>query len=230
VIKAGIKTGFMTGIKTVAFDADDTLVDTRNAVTAGVTAIIAHLNEPQLSAELFQQDAREHWYRMAERPASEIRTEATRFTLARVGREAETEAVVELFFNVRFANSRPYEGVAEMLGKVRADFKVGYATNGNSRSERCGLAGMFDFELYAIVDGVPKKPAEQFYTRMVELSGAEPDQILYVGDNYEHDVVGPKSLGMRAVWLNRGKVEVPGEIQPDAVIDNLMDLPRILAG
>ena len=216
-------------IKTVAFDADDTLVDTRNAVMAASAAVIAHLDEPQLSVELFQDDAREHWQRMIEHPAFVIRTEATRFTLARVGREAETEAIVELFFDIRFANSRPFQGVVEVLQKLRADYTVGYATNGNSRSDRCGLEGMFDFELYAIADGVPKKPAEAFYRRMVELAEREPTEIVYVGDNYEHDVVGPKSLGMRAVWLNRSGASVPGEVQPDAVIDNLMDLPRILA-
>jgi len=226
-----------TGIRVVAFDADDTLVDTRNAVTAGLSAVVAQLNEAKLSVELFREDANEHWHRMAERPATEIRTAATRFTLARVGREAETEAIVELFFDVRFANSRPFPGVVDVLGKLRSDYRLGYATNGSSRSERCGLAGMFDFELYAIVDGVPKKPAESFYRKMITLSGAAPEEIVYVGDNYEHDVVGPKSLGMRAVWLNRGqaeikaeiKAEVPGEVKPDAVVENLMDLPRILA-
>jgi len=216
-------------IKAVAFDADDTLVDTKNAVTAGLVAVMAHLDEPQLSVELFREDAREHWHRMREHPAFEIRTAATRCTLARVGREAETEAVVELFFDVRFANSRPFQGVVEVLEKLRGDYRVGYATNGNSRSERCGLAGMFDFELYAIVDGVPKKPGEFFYRRMNELAGVPAEEIVYIGDNYEHDVVGPKSAGMRAVWLNRSGASVPGEVQPDAVIENLMDLPRILA-
>jgi FMN hydrolase / 5-amino-6-(5-phospho-D-ribitylamino)uracil phosphatase len=216
-------------IKAVAFDADHTLVDTKNAVTAGLTAIVAHLDDPRLTLELFQADAREHWRRMAEHLAFDIRSAATRFTLARAGREAETEAVTELFFEVRFANSRPFAGVVEVLEKLRADYTVGYATNGNSRSERCGLGGRFDFELYAIVDGVPKKPSELFYRKMFELAGAQPEEIVYVGDNYEHDIVGPKSLGMRAVWLNPGGAEIPGEVRPDAVIDNLMDLPRILA-
>jgi FMN hydrolase / 5-amino-6-(5-phospho-D-ribitylamino)uracil phosphatase len=218
-------------ITTVAFDADDTLVDTRKAVMAGLTAIIAHLNDPGLSVELFQADAAEHWRTMAELRAHEIRAAATRYTLARVGREAEAEAIVDLFFDVRFANSRPYPGTVEVLEKLRGEYRLGYATNGNSQSHLCGLEGRFDFELYANVDGVPKKPAEAFYRRMIELAGAiEPSEIMYVGDNYEHDVIGPAGLGMRTVWLSRSGAGVPGDVQPDAVIDNLMDLPRILAG
>jgi FMN hydrolase / 5-amino-6-(5-phospho-D-ribitylamino)uracil phosphatase len=217
-------------ITTVAFDADDTLVDTRNAVTVAFAALLAHLNEPQLTVDLFHADSREHWAAMPERPATEIRTAATRYTLARVGRDAETDAMVELFFEIRFANSRPYPGTVEVLEKLRADYRLGYATNGNSRSERCGLGGRFDFELYALVDGVPKKPAVRFYEEMARLAGVRPYEIIYVGDNYEHDVVGPASFGMRTVWLNRAGAPVPGPVRPDAVIENLSELTRILAG
>lgn len=215
-------------IKAVAFDADDTLVDTKKAVTAGLTAVLAHLGEPDLTLEMFRTDAKQTWDRMGERVVREIRTAAMRQTLSRVGREAETEAIAELFFDVRFANSRPFHGVVEVLEKLRGDYRIGYATNGNSRSERCGLEGLFHFELYAVVDGVPKKPSELFYRKMNELAEVHPAEMVYVGDSYEHDVVGPKRLGMRAVWLNRSGESVPGEVQPDAVIENLMDLPRIL--
>src|SRR5687767_12670420 len=108
---------------------------------AGLKAVVAQLDDPRLSVELFQQDAREHWRRLVDHPAFAIRTEATRHTLARVGREAETDAVVGLFFDVRFANSRPFDGVVGLLHKLRVDYTVGYATNGNSRSHKCGLEG-----------------------------------------------------------------------------------------
>jgi len=217
-------------ITTVAFDADDTLVDTHKAVMAGLSAVIAHLDDPALTVELFQADAAEHWRTMADQRAHEIRAAATRCTLARVGREAEADAVVELFFDVRFANSRPFPGTVEVLEKLRGEYRLGYATNGNSQTHLCGLEGRFDFELYAIVDGVPKKPAEAFYRKMIELAEAAPHEIVYVGDNYEMDVAGPAGMGIRTVWLNRGGASVPGSVQPDAVIENLIDLPRILAG
>lgn len=195
-----------------------------------LAAVIEDLAEPELTLELFRADAKRHWDELADLQAHEIRTEATRFTLARVGREAETERIVELFFKVRFANSRPYPGVVETLAKLRADYRLGYATNGNSRTEICGLEGCFDFELYAVVDGVPKKPAASFYEKMISLAGCVPGEIFYVGDDYEHDVVGPASLGIRTVWLNRSGAAVPGAVKPDAVIEDLVELPRILAG
>ena len=33
----------------------------------------------------------------------------------------------------------------------------------------------------------------------------DPSKILFVGDTFEADVIGSKSVGMRSVWLNKGK-------------------------
>jgi HAD superfamily hydrolase (TIGR01549 family) len=160
----------------------------------------------------------------------EIRTAALKRTLTRAGREAELDRVVERFFEIRFANSHPYPGVPELLAKLRTEYKIGYATNGNSQAARCGLGGMFDFELYALRTGVPKKPHPEFYRATAEAAQVPVEEMVYVGDDYEHDVVGPAAYGMRTVWLNRSGKPVLGEVTPDAVIENLDDLPRILAG
>lgn len=217
-------------ITTVAFDADHTLVDTGSAATAGLGAVLAALDEPGLTIEVLQSDAADYWARIPERPATEIRTASLRHSLARVGRENEIDRMVDLYFEVRFANSRPFPGVIEVLEKLRTDYRLGYATNANSVTTRCGLGGRFDFELYALVDGVPKKPAVGFYEAMAKLARAKPQEVVYVGDNYEHDVVGPARFGMSTVWLNPAGAPVPGPVRPDAVIDNLSELPRILAG
>jgi putative hydrolase of the HAD superfamily len=217
-------------LTTVAFDADNTLVDTWDAVQVAVRVVVADLAEPALTAEVFHADAERVWALQPERPVWEQRRAALEFTLARVGREAELERVAELFFATRFAHSRPFPGVPELLAKLRTDYKIGYATNGNSQAARCGLAGLFDFELYAMRGGVPKKPDPAFYQAVADLARAAPATITYVGDDYVHDVVGPASFGMKSVWLNRSGGPVPGEVRPDAVIENLDDLPRILAG
>jgi putative hydrolase of the HAD superfamily len=236
-------------IATVAFDADETLVDTPAAVTAALTVIVSHLAVPGLTVEAFRADGRDCWAEMAERPAREIRTAATRRTLERFGVAHELNRMIDIFFEVRFANSRPYDGVVETLEKLRPDYQLGYATNANSEARLCGLKDQFAFELYALrheparwsqdikhgrgaagATGVPKKPAVEFYAAVAEAAGNRPEEIVYVGDTYEHDIVGPAAYGMRTVWLNKKGLPVPGQTQPDAVIENLMDLPRILAG
>jgi FMN hydrolase / 5-amino-6-(5-phospho-D-ribitylamino)uracil phosphatase len=216
-------------LTTVAFDADDTLVATWDAVQVALAAVVADLAEPSLTLEVFRADSEDVWDDDPQRPVWELRRASLACTLARVGREEELERVAELFFDVRFANSRPFPGVPEMLAKLRTEYKIGYATNGNSQAARCGLAGLFDFELYAFRTGVPKKPDPAFYEALTTMAQTAPSSVVYVGDSYEHDVVGPAGFGMRTVWLNRSGRPVGGDVEPDAVIENLDDLPRILA-
>jgi putative hydrolase of the HAD superfamily len=216
-------------LTTVAFDADNTLVATWDAVQVALAAVVADLAEPSLTLEVFRADSAAVWDDEPQRPVWELRREALGRTLARVGRQDEVDRVAELFFDVRFAHSRPFPGVLDMLAKLRSEYRLGYATNGNSQASVCGLADQFDFELYAFRTGVLKKPAPEFYTAMIEAARARAEEIVYVGDDYAHDVVGPAGFGIRTVWLNRSGSPVPGDVEPDAVIENLDALPRILA-
>jgi putative hydrolase of the HAD superfamily len=192
--------------------------------------MVGDLGVPQVTVETFRADARDCWAEMPERSAREIREVATLRTLERYGLAHELDRMMEMFFEVRFANSRPYDGVIDKLEKLRPEYQLGYATNANSEAHLCGLKDQFAFEIYALRTGIPKKPAVAFYAAVAEIAGNSPEEIVYVGDSYEHDIVGPAAYGMRTVWLNKKGQPVPGQTQPDAVIDSLMDLPRILGG
>ncbi|MEV0273058.1 HAD family hydrolase [Hamadaea sp. NPDC050747] len=213
-------------ITTVAFDADHTLVDLLPAVLAGLAAVSAETGVP---VEVLRADASAHWAATPELPARDIRIAAMRQSLARHGLQARLDDMVALFFDVRYANSRPYPGVVEMLAKLRSDFQLGYATNANSRAELVGLGGLFSFEIYALQNGVPKKPAAEFFHAVLAAAKADAAEVVYVGDTYAHDVAGAAAVGLRTVWLNHAGDPVPGEIVPDAVVASLDELPALLS-
>jgi len=213
-------------LTTVAFDADHTLIDLRPAVLAGLAAVSAETGVP---VEVLRADASAHWAATPDLPAREIRIASMRESLARYGEEAALGRMVELFFEVRYAQSKPFPGVVEMLAKLRSDFRLGYATNANSRADLCGLGGQFSFEIYALQNGVPKKPAAGFFHAVLASAGARPEEVVYVGDTYAHDVVGAAGAGLRTVWLNPAGDPVPGSVVPDAVVPSLDELPALLA-
>ena len=213
-------------ITTVAFDADHTLVDLWPAVLAALSAVSA---ETGVEVEVLRADAEEHWAASPHLPAREIRIASLRQSLSRVGLEAELDRMVSLFFEIRYSLSRPYPGTLDVLAKLRSEFKLGYATNANSRAELCGLGGQFAFEIYAMQNGVPKKPAAGFFHAILAAAGARPEEVVYVGDTYEHDVVGAADAGLRTVWLNPAGEPVPGDVVPDAEIAALGELSALLA-
>ena len=59
------------------------------------------------------------------------------------------------------------------------------------------------------------------------LSRGLPPRCLYVGDNWETDIVPARAVGMREVWLNRGGRIVPGR---EPAIGGPAELVGIVSG
>jgi len=47
------------------------------------------------------------------------------------------------------------------------------------------------------------KKTPQFYRQICEIMGAEPSSTIHIGDHYEFDYVIPKSIGIKAYYLDR---------------------------
>ncbi|MGC4856116.1 HAD family hydrolase [Micromonospora sp. DT4] len=221
-------------LTTVVFDADETLLDLRPAVTGGLVAVLDEMRRrTPAAAGVTLAELESDWGavfgELSAAPVREIRRAALARSLARAGLDDHLDEIAALFFARRFALTRPFPDVPPALATLRGRYTLGYATNGNSRAERCGLAGEFAFEVYAHEDGLPKKPAPEFYAAVVEAAGAPAEQIVYVGDSWEHDVVAPRWAGLRSVWLNRYGLSRPAGFTPDAVVSTMSNLPEALA-
>lgn len=73
------------------------------------------------------------------------------------------------------------------------------------------------------------KPHPAAFRKVLDALGVPPAQCVYVGDNLFDDVLGSKSVGMVAVWLNRnGAARDPSRPQPDYEIRSLSELPAVV--
>ncbi|MEV0326476.1 HAD family hydrolase [Micromonospora echinospora] len=220
-------------VSVVVFDADETLLDLRPAVTSSLAVVLEEMRRLSPAAATvsladLEADWAAVWAVRSAAPVQEVRRAGLALSLARVGLDAELDRMLELFFAQRFALTRPFPDVLPALAELRRHFVLGYATNGNSRTERCGLAGEFAFELYAHENGLPKKPAPEFYAAVVAAAGVPPSEVLYVGDSLDHDVIAPQRAGLRAVWLNRtGTVCRPGVV-PDGEVSTMAELLDVI--
>lgn len=94
--------------------------------------------------------------------------------------------------------------------------------------ERDGLADLIDVRCYTSEMPFTKPHPEAFRTVLDELGVARPDRAVFVGDRPYDDVHGAQALGMRGVL--RPNPAVPAyDVEPDAVIDSLLDLPKVLS-
>jgi HAD superfamily hydrolase (TIGR01549 family) len=132
---------------------------------------------------------------------------------------------------------RRYGGFAEadlypdarpaLAGLAQAGYRVAVLANQPaSRSAELRALGIAP-EVLAMSDemGVAK-PDPAFFRRTLELLGAPPpEQVAYVGDRVDNDVLPAMAAGMRAVWLRRGPwgtiQQLPSGVQPALVVASL---------
>ncbi len=147
--------------------------------------------------------------------------------------EAESREGARLAFEAFLHERQKVELYSEALGvleELAQNFKLGALTNGNADVFRTDAGEYFDFA-YLAEDVGASKPAAPLFEAAIRRSGVDAGEILHVGDNPEHDVVGARRAGLRAVWINaNGQAWDRGEdAQPDAEIRHIGELPGVLA-
>ena len=71
------------------------------------------------------------------------------------------------------------------------------------------------------------KPSPAFYQPILRALALSPKETVFVGDSLKDDVIGPKKVGIRTVWVNRKSLLV-GDVFPDAIVSSLEGLPGVL--
>jgi ribonucleotide monophosphatase NagD (HAD superfamily) len=76
------------------------------------------------------------------------------------------------------------------------------------------------------------KPATSFFASAIEELGVAREAVVMVGDSINSDVNGAQAAGIRGVLVRTGSFDQrrldEAERKPDAVIDSVADLPRVV--
>ena len=72
------------------------------------------------------------------------------------------------------------------------------------------------------------KPASRFFTKILDDNGLLPDEVLFVGDSITDDILGPKSIGIKTVWIDRNGVG--GNSGQDYTITDMNELINNVLG
>lgn len=225
-------------LTTITFDADGTLWDFSSAMHEALERTLAELRKlaPGPKTEVLtladlQQTRDTIAQALQGRKVSleQIRLKAFAQTLRDVGQDDHELALylTEVYLVQRFATIKLYPDVLPTLSVLREQYRLGLVSNGNTYPERCGLPNTFTFTAFAH-DHKVQKPHPQFYEHALTLAQAKPEEVLHVGDSLRNDVWGSQAIGIRAVWLNRDRLQNETSIRPLAEITSLAQLPAIL--
>ncbi|MFZ1863907.1 MAG: HAD hydrolase-like protein, partial [Polyangiales bacterium] len=73
------------------------------------------------------------------------------------------------------------------------------------------------------------KPAKAFFTAALRKLNVSPDQTVMIGDDIRGDVGGAQRAGLKGILVRTGKFrprDIEGDIEPEAVLNSIADLPR----
>ena len=200
----------LSSVRAVCFDLDNTFWDVMPVIERAEAAMydFLALKYPRVTAAMtveMLRKARQETALAYPQMAHDF-TFLRRQTLADHAREfGYAEAMADEAFEA-FIQARNevvlYEDVLPGLERLKQHFRLFTASNGNADLKRIGLAHYFERSLGAREVGA-LKPDPALFHKVIEGTGLQPQQVVYVGDDPALDVVGARAAGMLPVWINR---------------------------
>jgi HAD superfamily hydrolase (TIGR01662 family) len=147
----------------------------------------------------------------------------------------QTESVDPNVLGYRIEQRDLYPDVEPTLRQLKADgYRLGVTGNQpEGAAEQTAELGLpFDFVGSSAQWGVAK-PDPAFFERIVSELELQPEEILYVGDRLDNDVIPAREAGMIAVFIRRGPWGYLQSVWPEATdapytIRSLNELPNLL--
>jgi len=156
-----------------------------------------------------------------ERPMAELLNQV----LAELGHSQVPAAVVDRALERMFSSSEEYwlpmPGVHEVLEELRqAGLRLGIISNASDAAN-----------VHRLVDKANLRPFFDPIIVSAEERIRKPDT--RIGDSLSADIVGARQVGMYSIWLTAdadtpSNRAVRDEIQPDAIAEELVDVPDII--
>ena len=152
---------------------------------------------------------------------------------------------VEAYFKPFVSSCQLIPGTDDMLARLTDRYRLGLVSNFTHPPAvdqilaRVGLERFFDKIIISGQLGI-RKPHPAIFGELVRLFASAPDEIVFVGDELQADIVGAQKAGMHAVWMTyRQRLERPSPlgqflgmseeaegVHPDHVVANWTEFLR----
>ena len=248
-------------VRAVYFDLDDTLCGYWDASKIGLRrAFEAHPVDGQSTEEMVRHWAsafREFaptlkatgWYEEYLKSGAPTRLEQMRLTLRKVGIDnpIHAENLSQKYMAERDLALALFPDALALLDYLQPKYPMGLITNGPADIQRQEVEtlSLESYFQHIFIEGEvgEGKPLPAVFRRAEEAVGLSPNQIVFVGNSYDHDIAPAITAGWRTVWVRRDSDVPPsadlekepkpkdkptGGADPDAIVDNLAVLQNWL--
>ena len=206
-------------VEAVAYMEVPELLDLVERVAGGVDALVTQSYEEGRLEELSQADL-------------------LRESFSGIGFDLPDDVVehVVLLDHSAYSHSLHVEPeVRSVLESLRGDgYRIGLVSNISLRADlmredlaTLGLAELLDASVFSSEVGI-RKPDPRIFREALARIDVIAAAAVFVGDRLVDDVSGARAVGMRGVQTRQFRQESDPDIEPDAVIEHLRELPGVL--
>ena len=217
-------------ISGIIYDLDDTLISRDEAFYSGFTTKFYEnfVDQNNIDFETFFQimkdaDKLTKWSPEKENLFNELRK--------KIELNKENDFYVNFFWDSIVKSVKPDLEANKHLEKLNGiKFPWGVLTNGykyqHEKMKRSGVGNLAPFYIVSGDFGC-HKPCKEVFIEASKKINLPCEEILFVGDTAETDIIGAQSVGMKTAWIRMGR-SYPLENKPDFEIDHIKELGSIL--
>ena len=143
--------------------------------------------------------------------------------------ESKASEIFNKFLPIYEENIILFDDVIPCLEYLsREKYQLGIITNGHSKDQREKLR-RFNLEKYfptVIISGEIgfAKPSAEIFLECANILKLSPNEIMYIGDMVEMDIIGANEVGIRGIWLNRESEKNHTDILSISTLNELKNL------
>lgn len=124
------------------------------------------------------------------------------------------------------------EGARELLDELNKKYPLGIITNGfpetqSIKLEKSNLIGYFKWIIYSGEVG-KAKPHREIFEYALRKANLSNEEVIYIGDDFEGDIIGAKKAGIKTIWFNIENKEEQRKKYADYIINNLKEISVIV--
>ncbi|MBA4715038.1 MAG: HAD family hydrolase [Chloroflexi bacterium] len=217
-------------ISGIIYDLDDTLISRDEAFYSGFTTKFYEnfVDQNNIDFETFFQimkdaDKLTKWSPEKENLFNELRK--------KIELNKENDFYVNFFWDSIVKSVKPDLEANKHLEKLNGiKFPWGVLTNGykyqHEKMKRSGVGNLAPFYIVSGDFGC-HKPCKEVFIEASKKINLPCEEILFVGDTAETDIIGAQSVGMKTAWIRMAR-SYPLENKPDFEIDHVKELGSIL--
>lgn len=232
--------------KGICFDLDNTLFSHeeafKKAIRNSFQTCLVKTKKSFVSFEefytIFKRNSDRYWdqYESKHLTGTEYRRKRFTETMKEIGLPATNELADQFhrhYYEVVDDFSEPFPGLSELLTYLTdKKIKLGVITNGMKETqwgkvERIGANRWIPKENILVSEEVELVKPDKAIFQMMEASlQISPDELLYIGDSWQHDVIGAMEAGWDAIFLNTRGEDRKTNHEPVAELHTLVEVKQ----